>query len=160
MGDGTSKTIAFVESYARTAVIGATPTVRVSSYPSRSATAATFAHPCNGTDVCYGIRLGVPGSKAQLGRANRPARNTTGAWRRDYDTQAPGALDDAIAPPIQSSPTPEAADGELLQTIHPGVVNVVLLDGSTRTISDSIDPDAFWASVTPAGGETRFARLD
>ncbi|TWT40084.1 DUF1559 family PulG-like putative transporter [Botrimarina hoheduenensis] len=158
--DGTSKTIAFVESYTRTAINDTAEITRVSSYPSRNAAAATFAHPCNGTDVCYGIRIGIPGSQAQIGRTNRPASSVPGVWSRDYDTLAPNALDDAVDPPIQSSPDPAAADGRLLQSIHPGVLNVVLLDGSTRSISDSVEPDVLWATVTPAGAEARFARLE
>lgn len=157
--DGVSKTIGFAESYARTAVDGATSQARVSSYPSRNAATATFAHPCNGTDVCYGVRLGLPGSQAKVGRTNRPSSSQPSLWKRDYDTQAPNALQDAISPPIQPRPDPALADGRLLQSVHPGVVNVVLLDGSTTSIADSIDPEVFWARVTPAGNETLSAAL-
>jgi prepilin-type N-terminal cleavage/methylation domain-containing protein len=158
--DGTSKTIAFAESYARTAVEGTVAQSRVSSYPSRNAATATFAHPCNGLEVCFGIRLGIPGSQARLGRVNRPASSVPGVWRRDYDTQAPSALSDAISPPVQASPAPTLADGRLLQSIHPGVLNVVQLDGSTTSIADSIAPEVFWARVTPAGGEALSALLE
>ncbi len=151
--DGTSRTIAFVESYARTAVDGASEQASVSSYPSRNIAAATFAHPCNGMDVCFGVRIGIPGSQAAIGRTNRPARLTPGSWNRNYDTQAVNALQDAINPPIQSNPNPADADRRLLQSIHPGVVNVVMLDGSVRSTAESVEPAIFWGSVTPAGGE-------
>jgi prepilin-type processing-associated H-X9-DG protein len=36
---------------------------------------------------------------------------------------------------------------------HPGVVNVLLMDGSTRGIKSSISPPVWWAIGTMAGGE-------
>jgi prepilin-type N-terminal cleavage/methylation domain-containing protein/prepilin-type processing-associated H-X9-DG protein len=36
---------------------------------------------------------------------------------------------------------------------HPGVVNVVMCDGSVRTVKNSIDPTTWWAIGTNAGGE-------
>ncbi len=153
--DGTSKTIAFLESYARTAVVETAAQPNVTQYPSKSSAAATFAHPCNGVDVCFGVRIAAPGSQATLGRTNRPAQLTPGAWTREFDTQAPNALRDAIDPPIQSNPAPVLADGRLVQSIHPGVLNVVMLDGSAVAVSDSIEPNVFWGSVTAAGGETQ-----
>ena len=36
---------------------------------------------------------------------------------------------------------------------HPGVVNVLLMDGSTRGIKNSISPPVWWAIGTMAGGE-------
>ena len=36
---------------------------------------------------------------------------------------------------------------------HPGGVNVALLDGSVRFVKDSVNPQAWWAIATKAGGE-------
>jgi prepilin-type processing-associated H-X9-DG protein len=36
---------------------------------------------------------------------------------------------------------------------HPGVVNVLLCDGSIRAIKNSINPAAWWALGTMNGGE-------
>jgi prepilin-type processing-associated H-X9-DG protein len=36
---------------------------------------------------------------------------------------------------------------------HTGVTNFVFLDGSVRSISDTVDPATFWALGTPEGGE-------
>lgn len=139
--DGTSNTIAFAESYTRTLLLGVD--VNVSAYPNKGKSAATFAHP----DNTY------PAGAIIIGRFNRPAASSPSVWQADYNTQAPNALDDATDPPIQANPIVEQADGERLQSIHPGVINVVMLDNSIRSLSDSVDPIVFWSIVTPAGGE-------
>ena len=155
--DGTSNTIAFVESYTRAAVQDTTAQVRVSAYPEKTSTAATFAHPCNGLDTCFGKRIGPPGRKVTIGRSNRPAATTPGVWAADYNARAPNSLDDVIEPTIQANPTPELADNRLLQSIHPGVLNVVMLDNSIRSMSDSVEREVFWSLVTPAGAEVNDA---
>ena len=43
-------------------------------------------------------------------------------------------------------------DGEAY-SMHPGVMNCVYADGSTRTINDNVDLRAFAAAITRAGGE-------
>ena len=43
-------------------------------------------------------------------------------------------------------------DGEAF-SFHPGVMNCVYADGSTRTINDNVDLRAFAAAITRAGGE-------
>ncbi len=40
---------------------------------------------------------------------------------------------------------------------HPGVVNVVMVDGSARSLSDDIDRTVYPRLVTPAGSRTRWA---
>ena len=40
------------------------------------------------------------------------------------------------------------------RSYHPGIVNILLMDGSARTVSDSIDRDVWRALGTRAGGET------
>ena len=148
VSDGTSKTIAFAESYTR-ADVGRSnyyPT----TYPQKGRTAATLAHPCNGRRDCFGFNNA---DNMTIGRTNRPAASAPDIWNAKYNVQLPGALDDLIAPPIQSNPFVEDADGKLLQSIHPGTINMAMLDGSTSTFSDTIDPVVFWSMVTPAGHE-------
>lgn len=137
--DGTSKTITFAEVYVRAMLNG---TAIVTKWDSKAGTSAcTFAHPSNDATTA-------------VGRSNRPGAATPGAWQSKFNAQAPNALKDAVNPPIQANPSFEAADGARLQTIHPGAMNVVLLDASVRTITDAIDPVVFWSAVTPAGGES------
>jgi type II secretory pathway pseudopilin PulG len=53
-----------------------------------------------------------------------------------------------VAPPInQCHPT-------LAQTPHAGGMLVALVDGSVRTLAPNIKAEVYWASITPAGGET------
>ncbi len=142
VSDGTSKTISFAESYCRTVANGATV---VSQYSARSgAKAPTFAHP----DTT---------AAAPLGRANHPAKSIapgqTGAWSRSFNSQASGAMADVVSPPIQEKPAPAAANGLLLQGIHPGTITIGMLDASVRSVSGDVDPAIFWSGVTPAGGE-------
>ena len=59
----------------------------------------------------------------------------------------------AVAPPIQATPRVDEANGVLLQSIHPGILNIALLDGAVQSVSDSVDPVIFWSYVTPRGGE-------
>lgn len=143
VSDGTSNTVAFVESFLATQVLGFP---QVTTYSSNSGLGtATFAHPEN-----------PPVLKLQtvLGRYNRPASTQENIWRADYNSEASNALNDVVVdPPIQSNPTVEEADGRRLQSIHPGVMNVVMLDNSVRSLSDDVDPVVFWSAVTPAGGE-------
>jgi prepilin-type N-terminal cleavage/methylation domain-containing protein len=139
--DGTTKTIALVESYCR-ATAG---TVFVSQYSAgNGAKAPTFAHPETTT-------------ARPLGRSNHPAKSIApgqqGAWSGSYNTLAANALADVVSPPIQDRPSLTAADGLLIQGNHPGGITVGNLDASVRTLSGDVDPSIFWSAVTPAGGE-------
>ncbi len=132
--DGTSKTIALGEMYAR-----ATPTI-TSEYRSRSGTKApTFAHP------------------GGAGRSNRPASSVAagspGEWNGSYNCQATNALADAVAPPCETPASPDQADPTRLQCVHPNSANVAMLDGSVRPVAATIDPVVFWSAVTPSGTE-------
>lgn len=142
--DGTSNTIAFAESYLATQVLGLP---QVTKYSTRQGlSTATFAHPNNPATLS---------TKTVVGRYNRPASTEDDVWSPDYNSQAAQALIDVVVdPPIQANPEPEQADGRRLQSIHPGVMNIVMLDNSVRSISDDLDPIVFWSAVTPAGGET------
>jgi hypothetical protein len=142
VSDGTSKTISLAEAYCQAMANGVTV---VSQYQvNKGANAPTFAHPDTTT-------------AAPLGRANHPARSIapgqTGAWSRSFNSQASGAMADVVSPPIQEKPAPAAANGLLLQGIHPGTITIGMLDASVRSVSGDVDPAIFWSGVTPAGGE-------
>jgi prepilin-type N-terminal cleavage/methylation domain-containing protein len=73
-----------------------------------------------------------------------------------YQSDSP--IDTVFAPPpamFQVRPTPytTACDGRLASTPH-DVMNALFADGSTRSLSGSIDPTSvWWALLTPRGGE-------
>lgn len=142
--DGTSKTIAFGEVYtiAKAVVFGVEIDVATKWNTRTGRGANTFAHPDSVEPL------------SPIGRTYRPAPMSTDTWVRDFDAQADNALDDVPDPPIDANPADDQADGTRLQAIHPGVMNVVLLDASVRSLSTDVDNVVFWSSVTPAGGET------
>jgi prepilin-type N-terminal cleavage/methylation domain-containing protein/prepilin-type processing-associated H-X9-DG protein len=142
--DGMSKTIAFAEMYMRGIVTGAPAgsNAIASTYAAKAGrSAATFAHPDSMSPFSI------------IGRTNRPAASEPGVWRPQFNAQEEGALDNTPAP-IQSTPPIMEADADRLQSIHSGGMNIALLDGSVRTISDDVEPVAFWSAVTPAGRES------
>lgn len=139
--DGTTHTIAFAESYAHTQRFTTVARRVTTQYANGGFGAATFAHPGNTSNKI-------------IGRSNRPSSSAPDQWVPEYDTRLPDALADAVDPPIQSAPDIAMADGARLQSMHPGVVNIVMLDGSARGLDDSVDPQVFWSAVTPRGGET------
>ena len=69
------------------------------------------------------------------------------------ENSANNAITGAALTPIQSDPAISAADGSMLQSLHNGVINVGMADGSVRPLVSSIDAVLFWSTVTPAGGE-------
>jgi len=123
--DGTTKTFAFAESYTRFSVDGKASVSKYTSKPSFSSPSrvgtATFAHPDNTATI-------------KIGRTNRPGASSD-AWGPSFDASAPNALDDAVYP-IQSTPAAGEADGVVLQSIHPGVLNTCILDGSVHSVSE------------------------
>ncbi len=58
---------------------------------------------------------------------------------------------------FQIMPTPEQCDPSVPQTAFAGGMPTLRFDGSVRVISAGIDPNAFWAAVTPDGGEVVIA---
>ena len=55
---------------------------------------------------------------------------------------------------FQLQPTQAQCNNRLPQMIHSGGINVLMMDGSVRSVSPSVDPNAWGSSLTPAGGET------
>jgi prepilin-type N-terminal cleavage/methylation domain-containing protein len=64
---------------------------------------------------------------------------------------------DAIGPrsKFQVQPTPFLGncDPTRASTAHPGGMVTGLVDGSVRTLSPSMNPNTWWAAITPSGGE-------
>lgn len=54
---------------------------------------------------------------------------------------------------FQVKPKPDDADRRIPQTPFTAGLTVALFDGSVRTIRPSVSETAFWATVTPRGGE-------
>lgn len=71
-------------------------------------------------------------------------------WYSDITPTSPNR---STMPPFQIAPRVPDCDSRIPQTPH-SALTVVMADGSTRSLSRNISPDAFWAAVTPNGGET------
>src|SRR5262249_9741834 len=54
---------------------------------------------------------------------------------------------------FQVQPRPGDCDPSRASTAHPGGMQVVLADGSVRTLSAGMSGTTWWAALTPAGGE-------
>lgn len=57
-------------------------------------------------------------------------------------------------PPFQVAPHPTLCDPSRPQTPHRSGLLILVFDGTVRTVAAGVDPSAFWAAVTPNGGET------
>ncbi len=57
-------------------------------------------------------------------------------------------------PPFQVAPNPAACDRHVPQAPHRSGLLTLMFDGSVRTVAPGVVPAAFWAAVTPDGGET------
>jgi prepilin-type N-terminal cleavage/methylation domain-containing protein len=55
--------------------------------------------------------------------------------------------------PFQVAPPPPDCDPFVPQATTPSGLVVGLMDGSVRTVGGGVNPDLFWAAVTPAGGD-------
>jgi prepilin-type processing-associated H-X9-DG protein len=54
---------------------------------------------------------------------------------------------------FQHRPRPSDCNPRLPNSTSPGGLQVAFADGSVRIISPRVTPEAFWAAITPAGGE-------
>lgn len=61
-----------------------------------------------------------------------------------------------VSPPLtfQAAPPADSCRSRIAQTPHSSGMITAMADGSVRTIAPDIMPTAYWALVTPAGGET------
>lgn len=71
-------------------------------------------------------------------------------WYSDITPTSPNR---STMPPFQIAPRVPDCDSRVPQTPH-SALTVVMADGSTRSLSRNISTDAFWAAVTPNGGES------
>jgi prepilin-type N-terminal cleavage/methylation domain-containing protein len=76
----------------------------------------------------------------------------------DYLQYSANLLGPSAGAMFQVQPSPftgsgAACDWTRPSTPHSGGIQVVLADGSTRTITDGISPTTWWYAFTPAGGE-------
>jgi type II secretory pathway pseudopilin PulG len=127
--DGLSNTIGFAEHYAlcNTVEFGWMQN-NVQLYESSSA--ITMAHPATFADQVLGDDY-----------------PTTSGLPPQCKGSLPGA-------PIQTGVGVSACDWRLVQTPFPGCLLLAFMDGSVRNIGVGIAPSAYWAAVTPCGGET------
>lgn len=89
-------------------------------------------------------------------RATQPSRAGATFQVRPSLWQFQTVVYDDTGHPIRviRHPRPEdGCDSSVAQTPHPGGMCVGLADGSVRTLSGSLRPEAFWSLVTPAGND-------
>jgi len=70
----------------------------------------------------------------------------------NYDW-SPGNTAATSSPQFSVRGAPAACQGELASSMHPGVINVGLGDGSVRTVSNGISANAWWAGLTMNAGD-------
>ncbi len=69
------------------------------------------------------------------------------------DPNQPGGGLQGPASKFQVMPLDSQCDYRLAVSHHTGGLPVSLCDGSVRFLSQGIDPNTWWAAVTPKGGE-------
>jgi prepilin-type N-terminal cleavage/methylation domain-containing protein len=141
--DGTSNTIAFAERYYE----------RYYS-PDPVNEAGTYAR----SWLCYldgnfALPTGDPSEPRRSVDTRRPSFADTG-WG-DVVPVTTGNVTRPSVPGVtfQVRPEPRHANAYQLQTPFRAGLPVAMFDGSVRTIGAGVSPEAFWAAVTPAGGE-------
>ena len=81
-----------------------------------------------------------------------------GAWNPAWEPRFNSWVNRGPSSKFQVQPTPNPAttsscDNVRPQTAHPGGMNVLLMDGSVRNVSQAISNNTWWSACTPAGGE-------
>jgi prepilin-type N-terminal cleavage/methylation domain-containing protein len=130
--DGTSNTVAVAEHYARCGPDGRFNfiySLRNSRVVPYDLSALNERRRATFADEYYGDVVPVPDGAGSV----RPSRA--------------GAT-------FQAAPPPDRCDPHVPQTAFAAGMPVLRFDGSVRTVRAGIDPAAFWAAVTRAGGET------
>jgi len=112
----------------------------------------------------YQARLGATyqdGTSNTLGITEAYARckDSGTLWAHESVTQEWGAIFNqssarGVASKFQVLPTQAQCNVYLPQQIHTGGINVMMMDGSVRTVAPSVDVNVWAATLTPAGGET------
>jgi prepilin-type N-terminal cleavage/methylation domain-containing protein/prepilin-type processing-associated H-X9-DG protein len=106
----------------------------------------------NGNDIRGAIWVDEAGTSSVF---TRPPAGVTGPYTPN--TTANDILYHCTNLPNQNRPceqnTTQTHDSAASRSMHPGGVNVLLCDGSTRFVSDSISPTTWAALATISGGE-------
>jgi len=132
--DGTSNTILKAEKYARCA----NPTL-----PAFSDGGTAWAY-------CTSIAFPwLPPPMVLPGKAFGPGFAIPALAARG----APNAIGPGSKFQVQPTPFLGNCDPTRASTAHAGGIQVGLADGSVRTLAPSLNPDTWWAAVTPSGGE-------
>jgi prepilin-type N-terminal cleavage/methylation domain-containing protein len=82
-----------------------------------------------------------------------PGPRRAGFADRDYHDVLPGSQRAALGMTFQISPPVKQCDGHIPQTPHQAL-SLAMADGSVRGVRAGMNPRAFWAAVSPNGGET------
>ena len=77
------------------------------------------------------------------------------SWQPNHGGTFPDPIRpvDVLPLPNQMKSGPEGTP--YLSSGHPGIVNVVMVSGATRSLSDSIDEDVYRRLITPGGSKLR-----
>jgi prepilin-type N-terminal cleavage/methylation domain-containing protein/prepilin-type processing-associated H-X9-DG protein len=112
----------------------------------------------------YQARLGASypdGTSNTLGITEAYARckDQGTLWAHESVTQEWGAIFNqssarGVASKFQVMPTQAQCNVYLPQQIHSGGINVMMMDGSVRSVGPNVDVNVWAAVLTPAGGET------
>jgi prepilin-type N-terminal cleavage/methylation domain-containing protein len=160
LADGTSNTVVFTERYMECGTVPnlwalggiATVTVSTGSFP------GTFTATPVVTYVVPTAIQAAPGT-GQFAPASPVTLNTTGqvlGYVGNGPTNGGGGTPTATnpTPPFQAAVSQVACNPAVPQSAHTGIVLAGLGDGSVRTISGGVAPQAFYSAITPNGGET------
>ena len=141
--DGTSNTIAFAERYYE----------RYYS-PNPINDSGTYAQSwLSYTDGSFVLPTGDPLAPRYRSDTRRPSFADAG-WGDVVPVTADGVTRPSVpGATFQVRPEPKRANAYQLQTPFRAGLPVAMFDGSVRTVSPGVSPEAFWGAVTPAGGE-------
>jgi prepilin-type N-terminal cleavage/methylation domain-containing protein/prepilin-type processing-associated H-X9-DG protein len=141
--DGASNTLAFAEVCNG---IGANPTQRDPRRDCFEAGAQTATNPQAARAAFLALNWRTAGTLSGWNWRGYPWREGS-VWRNGFNT---------LLPPNKPCYRPNGQWWELVtpaSSYHPGGVNACFADGSVRFVSDNVDPDAWMAAGTRAGGE-------
>jgi prepilin-type N-terminal cleavage/methylation domain-containing protein len=136
--DGTSNTIVFTERYV---VCGSTANYSFTNFDNTGT--ARIKVSVDGLDIIE------PYPWPYTGTINR--RPTfADPWHSDITPTNPARF---TTPPFQIAPQVYDCESRVPQTPHTAL-SIGMADGSVRSVGRNVTPSAFWAAVTPNGGET------
>jgi hypothetical protein len=88
---------------------------------------------------------------------NTPSTSGGAVWGRNLSYNSTYAPNFAVLKTsgytFQPQPTPATADNSWPSSPHSGVINVIMGDGSGRSVASSVSLTTWWAACTPAGND-------